>query len=436
MIDTNAIRKDFPILARKIHGKKLIYLDNAATTQKPRQVIDAIKRYYEDYNSNVHRAVHTLSGEATDAYDEAHEKAADFINAESYEEIIFTKNTTESLNLVANHFTRKLRNGDEILLTRMEHHSNLVPWQNAARITGAKIRYADVTKSGELDMKQASSLINSKTKVVALTHASNVLGTINNVEAIAEMAHDKRAVVVVDGAQSVPNMPVDVKKLGCDFLAFSAHKMLGPTGMGVLYGRKELLEKMEPFMFGGDMIKEVTFEGASWNELPWKFEAGTPNVAGAIGLSAAIDYLKKIGMDSVREHEIKLTKYAMEKLKALKGTEIYGPAAEKRTGIVSFNMSRTTHQKRVVLEHAQNSTIPSTKSEWNPDMKGLHPHDISSILDQEGIAVRGGHHCAMPLMSLLGIQGSTRASFYIYNTKEEIDALMRALLKARKILGA
>lgn len=406
MIDTKKVRKDFPILARKIHGKKLVYLDNAATTQKPRQVIEAIKDYYENYNSNVHRAVHTLSGEATDAYDEAHEKAASFINAEGCEEIVFTKNTTESLNIVANHFMRKLRKGDEILLTRMEHHSNLVPWQNAARITGAKIRYIGMTKSGELDMKQASSLINGKTRVVALTHASNVLGTINDIRAIAEMAHEKGAVVVVDGAQSVPNMPVDVKKLGCDFLAFSAHKMLGPTGIGALYGRKELLEKMEPLMFGGDMIKEVTYESASWNELPWKFEAGTPNVAGAIGFSAAIDYLKKIGMENVREHEIMLTKNAMKKLKALKGTEIYGPAAEKRTGVVSFNM------------------------------KGLHPHDISSILDQEGIAVRGGHHCAMPLMRLLGIQGSTRASFYIYNTKEEIDALIRALSKVRKMLGA
>ncbi len=406
MINTKMIRKDFPILKRKVHGKRLVYLDNAATTQKPRQVIEAIKDYYENHNSNVHRAVHTLSSEATDAYEEAHEKAAAFINAESYEEIAFTKNTTESLNIVANHFARTLRKGDEILLSRMEHHSNLVPWLNAAKISGARIRYAGITKEGELDIEQARKLVSRKTKVVSVTHASNVLGTINDVREIAGIAHDKNAYVVVDGAQSVPNMPVDVKKLECDFIAFSAHKMLGPTGIGVLYGRKELLEKMEPFTFGGDMIKEVTFESASWNELPWKFEAGTPNTAGAVGFSAAIDYLKKIGMENVREHELQLTRYAMKKLNSIGGIEIYGPAAEKRTGVISFNI------------------------------KGVHPHDVSSILDQEGIAVRGGHHCAMPLMRLLGIQGSTRASFYIYNTKEEIDYFAGALSKVRKIMRA
>ncbi len=406
MIDTKAIRKDFPILARKINGKRLVYLDNAATTQKPRQVIDAIKEYYEKHNSNVHRAVHTLSGEATELYDKAHEKAASFINAEGCEEIVFTKNATESLNTVANHFAKTLRKGDEIVLSRMEHHSNLVPWQNAARISGARIKYADIDKTGELSIGQIKELITKKTKVVAVTHASNVLGTINNAREIAEVAHDKGAVVAVDGAQSVPNMPVDVKKIGCDFLAFSAHKMLGPTGIGVLYGRKELLDKMEPLTFGGDMISEVTFESASWNELPWKFEAGTPNIAGAAGFSAAIDYLKKIGMDNVREHELQLTRYAMKRLSGVEGLEIYGPSAEKRTGVVSFNI------------------------------KGAHPHDVSTILDGEGIAVRGGHHCAMPLMGLLGIQGSARASFYIYNTKDEIDSLILALSKVGKIMGA
>ncbi len=406
MIDTKAIRKDFPILKRKIHGKRLIYLDNAATTQKPRQVIAAIKDYYEKHNSNVHRAVHTLSGEATEIYDRAHEKAASFINAESYEEIAFTKNTTEAINIVANHFAKTLRKGDEIVLSRMEHHSNLVPWQNAARISGARIKYADIDKKGELSIGKLGELITRRTKVVAVAHASNVLGTINNVREIAEISHARGALMVVDGAQSVPNMPVDVEKIGCDFLAFSAHKMLGPTGIGVLYGRKELLEKMEPFIFGGDMISEVTFRSASWNELPWKFEAGTPNVAGAAGFSAAIDYLRKIGMDNVREHELQLTRYSMKKLRGVEGIEIYGPSADKRTGVVSFNI------------------------------KGAHPHDVSTILDGEGIAVRGGHHCAMPLMGLLGIEGSTRASFYIYNTKDEIDKLAMALSKVRKIMGA
>lgn len=405
MIDVKAVRRDFPILARKINGKRLAYLDNAATTQKPRQVIAAIKDYYEKHNSNVHRAVHTLSGEATEIYDKAHEKAASFINAEGYEEIVFTKNATESLNMVASHFAKTLKKGEEIVLSRMEHHSNLIPWQNAARISGARIKYADIDKKGELSIGQLKELITKRTKVVAVTHASNVLGTINNVREISEIAHDRGALVAVDGAQSVPNMPVDVKKTGCDFLAFSAHKMLGPTGVGVLYGRKELLERMEPFTFGGDMISEVTFESASWNELPWKFEAGTPNVAGAAGFSAAIDYLRRIGMGSIREHELQLTRHAMKRLIGIEGLEIYGPAAGKRTGVVSFNI------------------------------KGMHPHDVSSILDGEGIEVRGGHHCAMPLMGLLGIQGSVRASFYIYNTKDEIDRLATALSEARKIMG-
>ncbi|MAG16021.1 cysteine desulfurase [Candidatus Woesearchaeota archaeon] len=400
MIDA---RKDFPILSRKVHGKKLVYLDNAATAQKPKQVIEAIKNYYENYNSNVHRAVHQLSAEATDAYDEAHEKTANFINAEE-EEVIFTKNTTESINIIANHFARTLRKNDEIVLTQMEHHSNIVPWLNTAKITGAKIKYAEINKDGELDLEQIKKLITNKTKIVALAHVSNVLGTINPVKEIAKVAHDKGALVLIDGAQSVPHMPVDVKELDCDFLAFSAHKMLGPTGIGVLYGKKELLENIEPFNFGGDMIKEVTFENASWNDLPWKFEAGTPNMAGAVGLSAAIDYLKKIGMEKIREHELELTKYAIKKLSSIEGVEIYGP--KQRVGVISFNL------------------------------KNVHPHDVSSILDSEGVAVRGGHHCAMPLMKLLGIQGSVRASFYFYNTKEEIDVFVKALAKVKKIMGA
>jgi len=398
------VRKDFPILSRKVHGKPLVYLDNSATTQKPRQVIEAITRYYEEYNSNVHRAVHQLSAEATEAYDEAHEKVAEFINAKSYEEIIFTKNTTESINIVANHFAKTLGKDDEIVLTQMEHHSNIVPWLNAAKLTGAKIKYAEIDSNGELNLQQLQEIITGKTKIVAIAHASNVLGTINPVKEIIEIAHRKGAVVLLDAAQTVPHMPVDVQELDCDFLAFSGHKMLGPTGIGVLYGRKELLEEMEPLTFGGDMIKEVSFEEASWNDLPWKFEAGTPNVAGAVGLSAAIDYLKNIGMENVREHDLEITKYATEKLKNIEGVEIYGPEPEKKGAVISFNV------------------------------KNVHPHDVSSILDSEGVAIRGGHHCAMPLMRLLGIQGSARASFYIYNTKEEVDVFVNALAKVMKIL--
>ncbi len=404
---TENIRNDFPILSRKLNGKTLVYLDNAATTQKPRQVIDAVKNYYEHYNSNVHRAVHTLSAEATDAFDEAHEQTAEFINANNSEEIIFTKNTTESINIVANSFRETLKKSDEIVLTQMEHHSNLVPWLNAAQKTGAKIKYVEINADGELKVEQLQKIITKKTKIVAVSHASNVLGTINDVKAIADVTHDKKALLLVDGAQSVPHLPVDVKKLGCDFLAFSGHKMLGPMGIGVLYGKRELLEKMEPYSFGGDMIREVRFDGATWNELPWKFESGTPNVEGAIGLRAAIGYLKKIGMDEVRNHEIELTGHAMKKVAGIKRITTYGPKdAPKKTGVISFNI------------------------------EGVHPHDASTILDSFGIAVRGGHHCAMPLMRLLGIQGSTRASFYIYNTKKEIDMFADSLGKVKKVMGA
>lgn len=398
-------RKDFPALKRKINGKKLVYFDNAATTQKPRQVIDAIKDYYENHNANVHRGVHTLSAEATEAYESAHDKAADFINADNQEEVVFTKNTTESLNIVANSFRTTLRKGDEIVLTRMEHHSNLVPWLNTAKFSGAKIRYADIDENGKLKPGQFRTLMSKKTKVVALTHASNVLGTINPVREITEAARRNNAAVVLDAAQSVPHMPVDVKKLDVDFMAFSGHKMMGPTGIGVLYGKRETLSKTKPFSFGGDMIKEVRFDRASWNDLPWKFEAGTPNIAGGVGLGAAIDYLNKIGMRNVREHEAGITGYAMKKLENLEGVEIYGPGKTRdRGGVVSFNV------------------------------KGVHPHDLSSILDSQGIAVRGGHHCAMPLMGLLGIQGSARASFYAYNTRKEVDRFAAAVERARKIM--
>ena len=391
------IREDFPILKRKVYGKPLVYLDNAATTQKPRQVIQAISGYYENYNSNVHRAVHKLSQEATQAYDDAHEKVAEFIGAEGMEELAFTKNTTESINIVANSLSGKLKKGDEIVLTQMEHHSNIVPWQQAAKITGAKLRYAEITSNGELNMQQLQSILSKKTKVVAFTHVSNVLGTVNPAKEIIADAKEVGAITVLDAAQSVPHMPINVKGLDCDFMAFSAHKMLGPSGIGVLYGKEEMLEKTEPLLFGGDMISEVSFQDASWNELPWKFEAGTPNMAGAVGLAAAVDYLQKIGMENIYEHEKMLTARAMKKLQQIDELTIYGPEAAKRGGLVAFNINR------------------------------VHAHDVSALLDAQGVAVRGGHHCAMPLARLLGIAGTTRASFYLYNTPEEVDKLAEAL---------
>ena len=399
MLNAKKIREDFPILKRKVNGKPLVYLDNAATTQKPRQVIQAMTDYYEGYNSNVHRAVHKLSQEATQAYDDAHEKVAQFIGAKGMQEIVFTKNTTESLNIVANSLPQllQLKKGDEIVLTQMEHHSNIVPWQQAAKRTGAMLRFAEIDSNGELKMRQLQQMIGKKTKIVAFTHVSNVLGTVNPAKEIIAMSHEAGALTVLDAAQSVPHMPVDVKDLGCDFMAFSAHKMLGPTGIGVLYGKEELLEKMEPMLYGGDMISEVSFDSAKWNELPWKFEAGTPNMAGAVGLAAAIDYLQGIGMDNVQEHEKVLAKNAMAKLQQIDGLTIYGPEAGKRGGLVSFNID------------------------------GVHPHDVSAFLDAEGIAVRGGHHCAMPLAGLLGTTGTVRASFYIYNTPEEIEKLAEEL---------
>src|SRR3989338_7214081 len=395
-LNANRIREDFPILKRKIYGKPLVYLDNAATTQKPRQVIRAINDYYENYNSNVHRAVHLLSQEATKAYDDAHEKVGNLIGAK-IEEVAFTKNTTESLNMVASSLGQKLKKDDEIILTRMEHHSNMVPWQQAAKRTGAALKYAEIDGNGELDMRQMRQLIGKKTKIIAFTHISNVLGTINPAKEIIAAAKEAGAITVVDAAQSVPHMLVDVKKLDCDFLAFSAHKMLGPTGIGVLYGKEEMLENMEPMLYGGDMISEASYEDAKWNELPWKFEAGTPNVAGAVGMAAAVEYLQKIGMQNIQEHEKKLTATAMKKLRQIEGLTIYGPEAPKRGGLVAFGMD------------------------------GVHTHDVSALLDLQGIAVRGGHHCAMPLAKLLGINGSTRASFYIYNTPEEVDMLADAL---------
>jgi cysteine desulfurase / selenocysteine lyase len=388
--------EDFPIL------KDIIYLDNSATTQKPQSVINSISKYYSESNANVHRGIHDLSVKATLAYEDAHQVVADFIGAE-FEEIIFTSGTTHSLNLVANSLGKSLEKGDEIVLTQMEHHSNIVPWQQLAK-RGVIIKFIPITPDYKLDMEEARQMITDKTKIVSVTHISNVLGTINPVEELANLAHQKGAIMIVDAAQSVPHIPINVKELNCDFLAFSGHKMCGPTGIGVLYGKKRLLEVMEPFMFGGDMIKEVSFKDSTWNDLPWKFEAGTPPIAQAVGLSTAISYLKNIGMEEVAKHNSNLTSYAIEKLNTVSGLKIIGPSDNKNRGaVISF------------------------------ELEGIHPHDISEILNREKIAVRGGHHCAMPLHNLLKIAGTTRASFYIYNTFSDIDVLVESIKKVQEI---
>lgn len=396
------VRKDFPILERKVHGKPLVYLDNAATTQKPRSVIQALQDYYERYNANVHRAIHALGEEATAKYEEARAKVARFINAPSERCIVWVKNTSEAINLVAYAWARRnLRPGDEILISPMEHHSNLIPWQAAARDTGARLRYFPMTQDGRLELERLEEAVTGRTKIVSITHASNVLGTINPVAEIARAAHAVGSLVLVDGAQSAPHMPIDVQALDCDFFAFSAHNMCGPTGIGVLYGKADVLEAMEPFLYGGEMINSVTYEEATWHEIPWKFEAGTPNIAGAIGMAAAIDYLQEIGMEKIRAHEESLVRYALEVLQSLKDVTIYGPLDE-RAGLVAFNYA------------------------------GVHPHDLSTALDLEGIAIRAGHHCAQPLMRRLDVPATARASFYLYNTKDEIDALARALEKTKE----
>ena len=404
ILDVEQIRKDFPILNRKIHGKQLIYLDNAATSQKPRQVIEAIDDYYKNHNANIHRSIHTLGEEATQKYEEAHENVAEFINADSYQNIIFTKNTTESLNLLAYSLTSKLKKGDEIVISQMEHHSNFVPWQQLAKQRDLKLKFIKINEEGLLDAKSINENITKKTKIVSITHVSNVLGTINPIQDIAKIAHENGALMIADGAQSAPHMPVDVKNLDVDFYAFSGHKMLGPTGIGVLYGKKELLEEMQPFLYGGEMIREVRFDDTKFNDLPWKFEAGTMNIAEGIGLSAAIDYLNNIGMEQIQKKDRELADYAMKRLKEIKELTIYGP--EERGAVVSFNL------------------------------KNIHAHDVSQILDSEGIAIRAGHHCCMPLMSVLKVPATARASFYLYNTEEEIDKLINALHKVKKVFGA
>lgn len=389
---TKNIKGDFPILKNG-----LIFLDSSATTQKPTKVIEAVKEYYEQDNANVHRGIYALAQRSTILYEKAHEVVAKFIGAE-FEEIIFTKGTTEGLNVLAYSLGKDLKKGDEIVLSEMEHHSNIVPWQQIAKEKGAAIKFIPVTKDYRLDMDKAKELITNKTKIVSVTHMSNVLGTINPVKEIAEMAHRIGAVLIVDAAQSVPHLPVNVKDLNCDFLVFSGHKMCAPTGIGVLYGKKELLEKMHPFLYGGDMIREVTFEQSSWNDLPWKFEAGTPNMAGAAGLTAAIEYLQEIGMENIAAHDRELTKYALGKLSAIPEVKILGPSVGNKGPIISF-----------IVE-------------------GMHSHDLSESLDKENIAVRGGFHCAMPLFSKLGVDGSIRASFYIYNGKEDVDRLTEAVM--------
>ena len=401
-LDIESIRQDFPILSRTVYGKPLVYLDSAATSQKPRSVVRALTDYYEGYNSNVHRGVHALSMEATDRFEEARQKVASFIKADSPESIIWTRNTTESINLVANTWAEShIKEGDEIVLTQMEHHSNLVPWQKVASEKGATLRFLPVAQDGTLNLEDVDSIINARTRLVSVVHESNSMGTINPVKELAARARAVGAAVLVDGAQSVPHQAVDVNELDCDFLAFSGHKMLGPTGIGVLYVKRDVLDEMEPFLRGGEMVLEGWYDRASWNELPMRFEAGTPNIADAIGLGAAIDYLEAIGMDNVREHEMRLTARALNALQEIEELDLFGPGdVSKRGGIVLFHSS------------------------------DLHPHDMGTFLDREGIAIRTGHHCNMPLMRLLGVPATARASFYLYNTEEEIDVLVDALKRA------
>ncbi len=401
------IRAEFPILSTTVRGKPLVYLDNAATTQKPEAVLRALDRFYRTANANIHRGIHTLSERATMLYEAAREKVRRFLNAESVESIVFTRGTTESINLVAYAWGRKnVGAGDEIVLSAMEHHSNLVPWQILAREKGATIRAVPLLPDGTLDMEALDrALASPRARLLAITAASNVLGTITPIDEICRRARARGVVTLVDGAQAAPHMPVDVRRTGCDFFAFSGHKMAGPTGVGALYGRREILEAMDPFLGGGEMISSVQWDRSTWNELPWKFEAGTMNIAQAIGLGAAIDYMEALGMEAVRAHERRLTAYALERLREA-GVMIYGPPdAERRGGVIAFN-------------------VPE-----------VHPHDLAQVLDQEGIAIRAGHHCAMPLASLLGIAASARASFFVYNTEAEVDALVRGLARAREFFG-
>lgn len=404
MID-KSIRKEFPILDQEVNGHPLVYLDSAATSQKPIMVIEALDSYYRKINSNVHRGVHTLGTWATDAYEGSREKVRRFINAKSTEEIIFLRGTTSAINLVATSYGRaNIKAGDEIVITLMEHHSNLIPWQQVAKVTGATLKYIPLQPDGTMTLEDIKATITTNTKLVAMTNSSNVLGTINPIKEVAQIVHAVGAKLLVDGAQSVPHMKVDVQDLDCDFLAFSGHKMGAPTGIGVLYGKKELLEMMEPIEFGGEMIDFVGLYESTWKELPWKFEGGTPIIAGAIGLGAAIDFLEKVGMENIEQHEHELVNYAMERVKEIEGFTMYGPI-ENHSGLITFNLS------------------------------DIHPHDLATILDSFGIAVRAGHHCAQPLMKWLEVSATARASFYMYNTIEDVDKFVEGLFKAKEYFG-
>ena len=401
--DPYRVRSDFPILDQTVHGHPLVYLDNGATSQKPQSVIDTVSDYYRWNNANVHRGVHTLSERATLAYERAREVAGRFLNAADQHEIVFVRGTTEAINLVAQSYARpRLRPGDEILITEMEHHSNIVPWQMVCRQTGARLQVLPINDAGELQLEKYAELLGPRTRLVAVVHLSNSLGTINPVREMIEIAHASGIPVLVDGAQAVPHVPVDVQALQCDFYVFSGHKVYGPTGIGILYGKSELLEAMEPYQGGGEMIRRVTFEETLYNAVPYKFEAGTPNIAGALGLGTALEYLSQFGLDAVGKHEDELLARATEAVSTISGLRIIGTAA-KKAGILSF-----------VLD-------------------GVHPHDIGTILDTEGVAVRAGHHCTMPLMMRYGIPGTARASFAMYNTTEDVDALIRGIEKAKEV---
>ncbi len=402
-LDVERVREDFPVLGQTVNGRPVVYLDSAATSQKPRQVIDAVRSFYEEYNSNVHRGVHALSQHATRAYEGARKKMRRFLNAERTEELVFVRGTTEAMNLVAQSFARpRLKPGDEVLVTHMEHHSGIVPWQMVCEETGAELKVAPIDERGQLIPEELEKRLSERTKIVSVVHVSNALGTVNPVKWIAERAHEKGATVVVDGAQGAPHMAVDVQELGCDFYALSGHKMFGPSGVGVLYGRSELLEAMPPYQGGGEMIKSVTFEKTLYDDPPQKFEAGTPNIAGGIGLGAAVDYLEGIGMGTVEAHERELVRYASEAVGAIDGVELVG-TADVKAGVVSFVM------------HA------------------AHPHDIGTIVDAQGVAIRTGHHCTQPLMERFGVAATARASFALYNTHEEVDTLVRAIQKVREV---
>jgi len=418
-IDVEAIREDFPILGRKVGGDvtvpgegpgddtPLVYLDNAATSQTPRQVIDAIVDYYTSYNANVHRGIHSVSQEASIAYEEAHDRLAEFVGASGgREEMVFTKNTTEATNLVAYAWgLEELGPGDSVVMTEMEHHASLVTWQQIAKRTGAEVRYVRIDDDGYLDLDHARELIDDTTEMVSVVHVSNALGTVTPVAELAELAHDHDAYVFVDGAQSAPNRPVDVEAMDADFFAFSGHKMLGPTGIGCLYGKREILEGMQPYLYGGEMIRKVTYEESTWEDLPWKFEAGTPVIAQGIALAHAVDYLEDVGLEQVQAHEELLAEYAYDRLTEVDDVEVYGPPGDDRGGLVSFNLD------------------------------GVHAHDLSSIVNDHGVAVRAGDHCTQPLHDKLGVPASTRASFYLYNTREEVDALVEAVDDARQLFG-